>query len=94
MHILSAPELDRIQVTDCNIMIGDITMDKKNGKQHTTNHKQRTTNQEQQAESKRVPRSPFFWFKCLSAGGVGTLPAEAVPKACKKQGATIAIFLI
>ena len=36
--------------------------------------------------------SPIFWFKCLSAGGAGTLPAEPVPDASKIQGATIAIF--
>ena len=30
--------------------------------------------------------SPIFWFNCLSAGGAGTLPAEAVPEACKKTG--------
>ena len=38
-------------------------------------------------------RSPIFWSKCLSAGGAGPLPVEAVPEACNKQEATIAIFL-
>ena len=33
-------------------------------------------------------------FGCLSAGGAGTLPAEAVREAYNKQGATIAIFLM
>ena len=43
---------------------------------------------------KSVPGVPpaILKFECLPAGGAGTLPAEAVSEACKKQGATTANF--
>ena len=34
----------------------------------------------------------FFLLECLLAGGLGTLPVEAVVDASKVQGATTAIF--
>ena len=38
-------------------MSGDITIDNKTGKQHTTNHRQRTTNQKQQATLNQTTNS-------------------------------------
>ena len=42
----------------------------------------------------RKPLTPIFYCEFIPAAGAGALPAEAVPEACKKQGPTIAHFLI
>ena len=42
----------------------------------------------------RGPLPPIVQLEFLPAGGTGTLPAEAVPEACKQQGATTANLLI
>ena len=47
---------------------------------------------EVEACTSRLPLSPIFLFKCLSAGGAGSLPAEALLEACKNRGSLSQIF--